>query len=156
MKHIYILLIVLVCSMSLMSAYILANNMDTATAEAPDDVVHEVVAVETPTPEPVQETEAPSMYELKRIGGAAVLYPRVPLMDMNFRPRRYDIQPGAYFPGLEGVKLEEAIHIVATTFPMLNVRAIPEGFPVDLEVRRDRVTVIIDPATNYVLDARIG
>ena len=155
MKHIYILLIILVCSVSVMFGYIVMNN-GASTSAASDDNLDEVIAVESPAPEPAKETETPSLYELKRIGGAAVMYPRVPLMDMNFRPRRYDIQPGAYFPGLEGVKLEEAIHIVATTFPMLNVRAIPDGFPVDLEVRRDRVTVIIDPATNYVMDARIG
>lgn len=128
------------------------------TASASVDVsVNDIVepVPETQTPEPTT-TSAPSVYDIKYLGGAAILYPRVPLMDMNYRPRRYDIQPGAYFPGLEGVKLEEAVHIVATTFPMLSVRAIPDGFPVDLEVRRDRVTLILDPATNYVMDARIG
>lgn len=156
MKHIYIFLAVLVSSILVSLTYMLLGSSEEGTASESKEFVEEVVAVETPTPKAMVEEEEQSAYELKRIGGAAVLYPRVPLMDMNFRPKRYDIQPGAYFPGLEGVKLEELIHIVATTFPMLNVRAIPDGFPLDLEVRRDRVTVIIDPATNYVLDARIG
>ena len=157
MKQIYIVLIILVCIASVSAAYMIgrqARSVDTSSVEAilEEYPMREDTKEETESP----TTQPPSLYELKQIGGAAVLYPRVPLMDMNFRPRRYDITPGAYFPGLDGVKLEEAVHIIATTFPMLSVRTIPDGFPVNLEVRRDRVTLIIDPATNYVLDARIG
>ena len=152
MKFIYILAIVFVCLVSVSLVYSLGRQ--SRQGEILDAVLEERPITEPPTEPPT--TEPPSVYELKHIGGAAVLYPRVPLMDMNFRPRRYDIVPGAYFPGLDGLKLEEAIHLVATTFPMLSTRVVPQGFPVNLEVRRDRVTLIIDPATNYVVDARIG
>jgi len=153
MKNLFTLVIFLTCIVSVSIAYMLGRGARNVDAASVDAVLEDYpVAQETESP----TTYPPSLYELKRISGAVVMYPRVPLMDMNFRPRRYDITPGAYFPGLDGVKLEEAVHIIATTFPMLSVRTVPDGFPINLEVRRDRVTLIIDPATNYVLDARIG
>ena len=148
LKPVYIALGLAVCSVSVLLVVLLMKE------NVPEYV--DPVQLDEETTQPPTTTAAPRGYDIQTIGGAAVLYPRVPLMDLNYRPRRYEINPGAYFPGLRGVKLDEAIHVVANTFPMLSVRAIPDGFPLDLEVRRDRVTVIIDPATNYVIDARIG
>jgi hypothetical protein len=120
------------------------------------ELVPTAVPMTTLPPLPNEPEEDLTAYEFAYQGGAAVLYPRVPLTDMSFRPRRYDIVPGAVFPGLNGLKLEEAVHVVSTTFPMLSVRTVQNGFPLDLEVRKDRLTLIVDPATQYVIDARVG
>jgi hypothetical protein len=64
--------------------------------------------------------------------------------------------PGANFPGLLGIKRDEASTYIITRYPRLVVRAIPLGTQVTYDVRSDRVTLSYDPYTNRVVNARIG
>ena len=91
-----------------------------------------------------------------RVGGITVLYPRVPLLEMKYNPRRYEFVPGAVIPGLDGRRVEDATHIVITTYPGVTVRAVDRSEPLNLEVRRDRITLEIDPYTRRVVTARVG
>jgi hypothetical protein len=69
---------------------------------------------------------------------------------------RYHLVPGAHFPGLQGLKLDDAVRLVMTTFPMLSVRAIMIGEALDYQFRRNRLTIQYDPFTKRVVSARIG
>lgn len=91
-----------------------------------------------------------------RVGGITVLYPRVPLLEMKYNPRRYEFVPGAVIPGLDGRRVEDATHIVITTYPGVTVRAVDRSEPLNLEVRRDRITLEVDPYTRRVVTARVG
>lgn len=105
----------------------------------------------TPTPEPT-----PSTPQLVQMNGITILHQRVPLLDLGYSGERYHLVPGAHFPGLQGLRLEDAIRLVMTSFPMLTVRAIMVGEPIAYEFRRDRLTIIYDSFTKRVVSARIG
>lgn len=122
-----------------------------------------IVATVAPTQAP--ETEAPEVQAINdtddltshiRVGGMTVLYPRVPLLEMRYQPKRYELVPGAILPGMRGRRIEDATHVIATTYPGLVVRAIHQTQPLNLEVRRDRVTLVVDAYTKRVVSARIG
>ena len=91
-----------------------------------------------------------------RVGGMTVLYPRVPLMEFRYDPRRWELVPGAIIPGMEGRRIEDATHVITTTSPGVTVRGVPHTDPLGLEVRRDRVTLSVDLYTKRVIAARIG
>jgi hypothetical protein len=90
------------------------------------------------------------------MNGITILHQRVPLLDLGYSGERYHLVPGAHFPGLQGLRLEDAIRLVMTSFPMLTVRAIMVGEPIAYEFRRDRLTIIYDSFTKRVVSARIG
>jgi hypothetical protein len=91
-----------------------------------------------------------------RVGGMTVLYPRVPLMEFQYNPRRWELVPGAIIPGMDGRRIEDATHVITTTYPGVTVRVVPHTDPLGLEVRRDRVTLSVDLYTKRVIAARIG
>lgn len=105
-------------------------------------------------PSPIVDSE-PNVSNI-RVGGITVLYPRVPLLEMQYKPRRYEFVPGAVVPGLDGRRVEDATHIIITTYPGVTVRAVDQSEPLNLEVRRDRVTLTVDPFTRRVVTARVG
>jgi len=105
-------------------------------------------------PSPIVDSE-PNVSNI-RVGGITVLYPRVPLLEMQYNPRRYEFVPGAVVPGLDGRRVEDATHIIITTYPGVTVRAVDQSEPLNLEVRRDRVTLTVDPFTRRVVSARVG
>jgi hypothetical protein len=114
-------------------------------------------APETEAPEDVQAiNDTDDLTSHIRVGGMTVLYPRVPLLEMRYQPKRYELVPGAILPGMRGRRIEDATHVIATTYPGLVVRAIHQTQPLNLEVRRDRVTVVVDAYTKRVVSARIG
>jgi len=106
-------------------------------------------------PSPVVDAE-PDISNV-RIGGIAVMYPRVvPLLEMNYNTSRFEFVPGAVLPGLDGRRVEDASHIIITTYPGVVVRAVDQTEPLNLEVRRDRITLTVDPYTRRVVTARVG
>jgi len=90
-----------------------------------------------------------------RVAGLTVLYPRVPLLEMQ-PTRRFEFVPGAVLPGLDGRRIEDATHIIITTYPGVTVRAVDQSEPLNLEVRRDRITLTVDTYTRRVVSARVG
>jgi hypothetical protein len=68
----------------------------------------------------------------------------------------YMLIPGANFPGVVGQQKDDATTYIISTFPRLQVRALPYNTPIQYEVRRDRVTLLYDPYTNRVISARVG
>lgn len=91
-----------------------------------------------------------------RVGGMTVLYPKVPVLEMQYNPRRWEFVPGAVLPGMEGRRVEDATHVISTVYPGVTVRVVDQSAPLNLEVRRDRVTLTIDLYTKRVIVARIG
>jgi hypothetical protein len=57
---------------------------------------------------------------------------------------------------MEGRRVEDATHVISTTYPGVTVRVVSHTDPLGLEVRRDRVTLSIDLYTKRVIAARIG
>jgi hypothetical protein len=98
----------------------------------------------------------PQQPQLVQMNGITILHQRVPLLDMGYHDQRYYLVPGAHFPGLQGLRLDDAVRLVMTSFPMLTVRAIMIGEPLAYEFRRDRLTIQYDSFTKRVVTARIG
>lgn len=69
---------------------------------------------------------------------------------------QYHLVPGAAWPILVGRNRETVSYWLLNTYPRLNVRALPLGSPTLYEARNDRITVLYDPYTNRVVNARIG
>lgn len=133
----------------------LAANAEPVTRQTrPPPLPRETSA---PTPEPTPEpTPVESSPQLVMLNGITILHQRVPLLDLGPMGDRYHLVPGAHFPGLQGLKLDDAVRLVMTTFPMLTVRAIMIGEPLDYQFRRNRLTIQYDPFTKRVVSARIG
>jgi hypothetical protein len=155
-------LVVLCCCVTI-SAALLFRDTDGIDAEARVSVSSpkQVESVETVAPEPMATPEptttAPKLNpELVQMNGITILHQRVPLLDLGYSGERYYLVPGAHFPGLQGLRLDDAVRLVMTSFPMLTVRAIMVGDPVAYEFRRDRLTIIYDSFTKRVVSARIG
>lgn len=111
---------------------------------------------ETTTPAPkAPDYDEPDLQNI-RVGGMSILYPRLPLMEFRYSPRRWELVPGAIIPGMEGRRVEDATHVITTTYPGVTVRVVSHTDPLGLEVRRDRVTLSIDLYTKRVIAARIG
>ncbi|MGA1563941.1 MAG: hypothetical protein ACO35C_04900 [Pontimonas sp.] len=94
--------------------------------------------------------------QIVQLNGVTILHQRVPLLDMGYNADRYYLVPGAHFPGLQGLRLDDATRLVMTSFPTLTVRAIQVGEPIAYQFRRDRLTLIYDGFTKRVVSARIG
>ncbi len=75
---------------------------------------------------------------------------------MKFEPRRWEFRAGAVVPGLEGMKIDEATETVISTYPGVTVRVVDQADALNLEVRRDRITIIADLFTRRVVSARVG
>lgn len=112
---------------------------------------------ETTTSAPVTapDYDEPDLQNI-RVGGMTVLYPRVPLMEFQYNPRRWELVPGAIIPGMQGRRIADATHVISTTYPGVTVRVVSHTDPLNLEVRRDRVTLTVDLYTKRVITARIG
>ena len=106
-----------------------------------------------PTPEP---TTAPTMRR-GWVGGRPFLYPRGPLFEQQFsHPRRCEFRAGAVVPGVEGMKIDEASDLLIATYPNVSLRVVDQADSLNLEVRRDRITIIADLFTKRVVSARVG
>ncbi len=114
----------------------------------------------TTTAPPAREGEPPddedTLTKIGWVGGRPFLYPRTPLFEMKYEPRRWEFRPGAVVPGLEGMKLDQATTTVMTTYPGVTVRVVDQADALNLEVRRDRITLIADLFTRRVVTARVG
>lgn len=101
-------------------------------------------------------TESPTETKIGWVGGRPFLYPKTPLFEMKFEPRRWEFRAGAVVPGLEGMKIDEATETVISTYPGVTVRVVDQADALNLEVRRDRITIIADLFTRRVVSARVG
>lgn len=117
----------------------------------------------TPPPEPettaAPETEAPEddvVYKYGWVGGRPFLYPRTPLFEMQYKPRRWEFRAGSVVPGLEGMKIDDAVMTIISTYPGVITRVVDQADALNLEVRRDRITIIADLFTRRVVSARVG
>lgn len=122
----------------------------------------EPVTIPAP-PEPVTtaapETDAPDDETITKIGwvgGRPFLYPRTPLFEMQYKPRRWEFRAGSVVPGLEGMKIDDAVTTVIETYPGVITRVVDQADSLNLEVRRDRITIIADLFTRRVVGARVG
>ena len=115
-------------------------------------------AAPTTAPPAVTEspTEPPTETKIGWVGGRPFLYPKTPLFEMKFEPRRWEFRAGAVVPGLEGMKIDEATETVISTYPGVTVRVVDQADALNLEVRRDRITIIADLFTRRVVSARVG
>lgn len=154
-------LVVLCLCVTLSAAFILGDS-DGVRAEGrvAIDRTRPTPVEPVPTAEPVspppttKPVESPP--ELVQMNGITILHQRVPLLDLGYHDQRYYLVPGAHFPGLQGLRLDDAVRLVMTSFPMLTVRAIMIGEPLAYEFRRDRLTIQYDSFTKRVVSARIG
>jgi hypothetical protein len=155
-------LIVLCLCVTISAAFILGDS-DGVRAEGrvAIDRTPRVATVAPETTEPVsppptttKPVEEPP--ELVQMNGITILHRRVPLLDMGYHDQRYYLVPGAHFPGLQGLRLDDAVRLVMQSFPMLTVRGIMVGEPIAYEFRRDRLTIQYDSFTKRVVTARIG
>ena len=153
--------LVVICCCVTVSAALLFRDTDGIDAEARVSVSSQKQDIEPVAPEPVATPEptttAPKLNpELVQLNGITILHQRVPLLDLGYNGERYHLVPGAHFPGLQGLRLNDAVRLVMTSFPMLTVRAIMVGEPIAYQFRRDRLTIIYDSFTKRVVSARIG
>jgi len=128
-------------------------------------VAVKVLYVPTPTPEPAPEptpvptsTPEPDMIVRRGwVGGRPFLYPRGPLFEQQWtHPRRWEFRAGAVVPGVEGMKIDEASDLLIATYPNVTLRVVDQADALNLEVRRDRITIIADLFTKRVVSARVG
>ena len=129
-------------------AILVAAKVLYATAPAP-----------TPAPTPTL-TPAPTPTTTVRrgwVGGRPFLYPRGPLFEQQWtQPRRWEFRAGAVVPGVEGMKVDEASDLLIATYPNVSLRVVDQADSLNLEVRRDRITIIADLFTKRVVSARVG
>ena len=120
-------------------------------------VVKFLYVASEPTSEP---TSAPtSTLTVRRgwVGGRPFLYPRGPLFEQQWtHPRRWEFRAGAVVPGVEGMKIDEASDLLIATYPNVSLRVVDQADSLNLEVRRDRITIIADLFTKRVVSARVG
>jgi len=153
----------IVCCVCITSAAALILDDKDKSVRAQGTIALESTAVtETPvetaaaaTVDPVQPQQ-PQQPQMVQMNGITILHQRVPLLDLGYQDQRYYLVPGAHFPGLQGLRLDDAVRLVMTSFPMLTVRAIMIGEPLAYEFRRDRLTIQYDSFTKRVVTARIG
>jgi hypothetical protein len=104
-------------------------------------------------------SEAPEdemVYKYGWVGGRPFLYPRTPLFEMKYKPRRWEFRAGSVVPGLEGMKIDDAVMTIISTYPGVTTRVVDQADSLELEVRRDRITIIADLFTRRVVSARVG
>ena len=124
-------------------------------------VVKFLYVASEPTSEPTSApTSAPtSTLTVRRgwVGGRPFLYPRGPLFEQQWtHPRRWEFRAGAVVPGVEGMKIDEASDLLIATYPNVSLRVVDQADSLNLEVRRDRITIIADLFTKRVVSARVG
>lgn len=110
-----------------------------------------------PTPEPTSTPEPDMIVRRGWVGGRPFLYPRGPLFEQQWtHPRRWEFRAGAVVPGVEGMKIDEASDLLIATYPNVTLRVVDQSDALNLEVRRDRITIIADLFTKRVVSARVG
>ena len=122
-------------------------------------VLYATAPAPTPAPTPTL-TPAPTPTTTVRrgwVGGRPFLYPRGPLFEQQWtQPRRWEFRAGAVVPGVEGMKVDEASDLLIATYPNVSLRVVDQADSLNLEVRRDRITIIADLFTKRVVSARVG
>lgn len=114
-------------------------------------------AAPTPAPTPAPTSEPTSTVRRGWVGGRPFLYPRGPLFEQQWtHPRRWEFRAGAIVPGVEGLKIDEASDLLIATYPNVSLRVVDQADSLNLEVRRDRITIIADLFTKRVVSARVG
>jgi hypothetical protein len=108
-----------------------------------------------PTSPPPSTLATNTMVPAYDVYGAALAPMPPPLYAVAAMPQ-YHLVPGAAWPVLVGRNRETVSYWLMNTYPRLNVRALPFGSPTFYEARNDRITVLYDPYTNRVVNARIG
>ena len=110
-----------------------------------------------PTAAPTSEPTSAPTVRRGWVGGRPFLYPRGPLFEQQFsHPRRWEFRAGAVVPGVEGMKIDEASDLLIATYPNVSLRVVDQADSLNLEVRRDRITIIADLFTKRVVSARVG
>jgi hypothetical protein len=111
----------------------------------------------TPPATPAPTSNASQLAIPLAYSGLAPLPPGPPLSwYVAATAPQYNLYPGAAWPILVGRNRETVSYWLMSTYPRLNVRAMPLGAPALYEARSDRITVMYDPYTNRVVTARIG
>jgi len=156
MTHTQVLAIIAACCLITSSAALLVGSQQESEAilRVKLDTRRTVDEPTTPVvPDKTVPKRDPLMVHMNDI---TILHQRVPLLDLGHTGERYYLVPGAHFPGLQGLRLDDATRLVMTSFPTLTVRAVMVGEPLAYEFRRDRLTIQYDPFTKRVVNARIG
>jgi len=154
--------LVVACCLVTVSAALVLGRSDSVEAKISVQQQKNPPPPPPPPPAPVPPAiEAPKSDntagdQLVQLNGITILHQRVPLLDMGYHTDRYYLVPGAHFPGLQGLRLDDAVRLVMTSFPTLTVRALRIGEPLSYEFRRDRLTIQYDSFTKRVVSARIG
>ena len=129
-------------------AILVAAKVLYATAPAPTSA---------PTSAPTTAPTTTTTVRRGWIGGRPFLYPRGPLFEQQWtEPRRWEFRAGAVVPGVEGMKIDEASDLLIATYPNVSLRVVDQADSLNLEVRRDRITIIADLFTKRVVSARVG
>ena len=159
----YVLVAIIVCILSTISLGLFlawTNDDDEETTPAPPLPPPPPPPLPTTTPEPEEDDDDTNQDILPLVyGGVTVLHPRVPTLHLADHPiyeTRHYIVPGASLPFLKGKKLDQATILITTTYPNISVKAVAQGLNPGYEFRRDRVVLLYDSYTKYVIDARIG
>jgi len=156
-KYAIIGLAIVAFCLSVMSILFMSRSRRDLDLEPAEPLVLPPPPPETTTPAPTApDYDEPDLQNIRVGGMTSILYPRVPLMEFRYRPRQWELVPGAIIPGMEGRRVEDATHVISTTYPGVTVRVVSHTDPLGLEVRRDRVTLSIDLYTKRVIAARIG
>jgi hypothetical protein len=122
-----------------------------------DDMPPPVFVTVPPTTTAAPTTTPAPEIENIRVHGITIAYPRVaPLLEMRYRPQRWEFVPGAVVPGVDGLRVEEATRLILTTYPGIITRIVDHSENPGLEVRRDRITLSIDPYVKRVVRAQVG
>ena len=110
-----------------------------------------------PTSAPTSTPTAEPTMRRGWVGGRPFIYPRGPLFEKQWtHPRRWEFRAGAVVPGVEGMKIDEASDLLIATYPNVSLRVVDQAGSLNLEVRRDRITIIADLFTKRVVSARVG
>jgi hypothetical protein len=156
-------LVIACCSITVSAALLFGDRFEAegnvkvgAKADTPATVPQPTSAPTPNVPESPEPALVESTPQLVQMNGITILHQRVPLLDLGPSGDRYHLVPGAHFPGLQGLRLDDAVRLVMTSFPMLTVRAVMIGEPLAYEFRRNRLTIQYDPFTKRVVSARIG
>lgn len=159
------IIVCILCTLSL--GLVLANTLDDddhETSPAPPVPPVTPEPLETSNPEPIEDGDPNAIRDSDDIiplvySGVTVLHPRVPTLRLADHPiyeTRHYVVPGASLPFLHGKKLDQATILITTTYPNITVKAVAQGMNPGYEFRRDRVVLLYDTYTKYVIDARIG
>jgi hypothetical protein len=134
-----------------------------APTPAPTKPIRRVTFAPTDTPIPTTPAPTPAPTSNSQLAiplaytGLAPLPPGPPMwyVAANTQPQ-YNLVPGAAWPILVGRNRETVSYWLMNTYPRLRVHALPLGSPTFYEARSDRITILFDPYTNRVVNARIG